>query len=49
VTQLEKDIETARTKGQDWEVAEELVKTLRINLDALKITAEETHQKKAVK
>ena len=49
VTQLEKDIETARTKGQDWQVAEELVKTLRINLEALKITAEETHQTKAAK
>jgi GAF domain-containing protein len=47
VAQLEKDIETARIKGQDWEVAGELVKTLRINLDALKITAEETHQNKA--
>jgi GAF domain-containing protein len=47
VAQLEKDIETARIKGQDWEVAGELVKTLRINLDALKIAAEETHQNKA--
>jgi GAF domain-containing protein len=42
---LENELEQARKKGEDWEVATELAQALKINLEALRITDEELTRK----
>jgi GAF domain-containing protein len=41
IDQLEKELEQANTKGEGWEIAGELVKNLRVNLESIRITEEE--------
>lgn len=42
LVELEKALEVARKKAEDWEVATELARTLRFNLEALKIAGEQS-------
>jgi GAF domain-containing protein len=39
---LQKELELARKKGEEWEIANELARTLRFNLEALKISEEQS-------
>jgi GAF domain-containing protein len=45
---LEKKVEDQMKKGDDWEVAAELAKALRANLEAIKITGEELNRKRSI-
>jgi GAF domain-containing protein len=45
IRMLEKELAQKPTKGDDWEIAEALEKTLTIQLEALKITQEELNRK----
>lgn len=48
IQQLEQELEKKPARGDDWAVAEELDKALRINLEALKITQEELNRKRTI-
>jgi GAF domain-containing protein len=45
VQELEKQLSQLPAKGDDWQLAEEMEKTLSIHLEALKITGEELNRK----
>jgi len=45
IQELENQLAAAPQKSDDWEAAEELARTLKINLEALKITQEELDRK----
>ena len=45
VRELQAEIAAKPAKGADWQVAEEVEKTLRFQLDALRITEEELAKK----
>jgi hypothetical protein len=47
IKSLEMELSTAFTKGDDWKIAEEVEKTLSIQLQALKITQEELNRKRS--
>ncbi len=45
IEELEKQLAQKPKQGDDWELAKEVENTLKINLEALKITQEELHHK----
>jgi GAF domain-containing protein len=47
IEELSKQLSKAQSRPDDWAVAEDVEKTFRINLDAIKITQEELHRKAA--